>query len=323
MNIIMSKHLILTLLTCLCLSSVAQNIDETRKTAPPQTDTINIEVTQEPDLLLIDSTSMQEQDIIGVSLKNGDISDTIRFTIGQTEIIFLDNRKSGNKNNADTIEYSSKNNVVSKKRKVFEGHLSSINLGMNMLTTKGMNLSLPPESNYFDLDDGRSVEFNIMPLELDIPIVSKTLGLVAGMGITWNNYYFDNSNTILHNTQPVLTYSIDSARNWKKSKLGVVTLDLPLMLEFQFLTGHNKTWIAAGAYGSIKIASKNKLKGSNGGKVVNRKDFHIHPLQCGLLFRAGYGNFGIYADYGIISMFKRNEGPELYPLSMGITLTFD
>jgi hypothetical protein len=36
----------------------------------------------------------------------------------------------------------------------------------------------------------------------------------------------------------------------------------------------------------------------------------------------GYGNFGIYADYHMKPLFKENEGPELYPFSVGVSLNF-
>jgi hypothetical protein len=38
------------------------------------------------------------------------------------------------------------------------------------------------------------------------------------------------------------------------------------------------------------------------------------------MVRIGYGNLDLYASYALTSMFQKNEGPQLYPFSVGITI---
>jgi len=38
------------------------------------------------------------------------------------------------------------------------------------------------------------------------------------------------------------------------------------------------------------------------------------------MIRFGWGWFNFYATYAVTEMFKKNEGPELYPFSVGVTV---
>jgi hypothetical protein len=36
----------------------------------------------------------------------------------------------------------------------------------------------------------------------------------------------------------------------------------------------------------------------------------------------GYKKIGVYANYALNSMFLKDQGPELYPLTMGVSFLF-
>jgi hypothetical protein len=262
-----------------------------------------------------------------ITINQSDGQDTTRFRLGKTEIIVLEDKEKRNRrhdwNENDEKEFRNDFGKRTWKRPRFEGHFHSINAGVNLFSTKDLSISLPDTAKFLELDEGKSFEFGLNPFQFNIPIIPRALGIVSGVGLTWNNYRFDNPGTILDNSQPTIAYTIDTVSKWSKSKLSVWTVFVPLMLEGQVRLGHDQFWIAGGAYGTLKLGSKTKLKDDAKRKIRESKDYHINPLQYGLTARVGYGNLGVYANYSLSTFFKKNEGPELYPVSVGLTLTFN
>ena len=81
--------------------------------------------------------------------------------------------------------------------------------------------------------------------------------------------------------------------------------------------------LAAGALFSYRLGSKTKQKYSEDGKdykVKNRNDFNMNPFRASLAARVGYGQFTLFANYSITEMFEDNDGPEIYPFTVGISL---
>ena len=76
---------------------------------------------------------------------------------------------------------SGKSLVVREKSR-FEGHLSSLNFGVNLFSTKSLSLTLPDEASFLELDEGRSFEFGINAFQINMPLVSRHLGFVTGIG---------------------------------------------------------------------------------------------------------------------------------------------
>ncbi len=259
-----------------------------------------------------------------ITIQGGEGQDTTRFRLGKTEIIVLeDNNKMEQRHDWDSDSDFNDKPGKSWKHPRFEGHFNSINVGVNLFATKYLSISLPDTAKFLELDEGKSFEFGLNPFQFNIPIVPRALGVVSGVGLTWNNYRFDNPGTILDNSQPTIAYSIDSLSKWSKSKLSVWTVFVPLLLEGQVRIEHDRFWIAGGAYGTMKLGSRTKLKDDEKRKIRESKDYHINPLQYGLTARIGYGNLGVYANYSLSTFFKTGKGPELYPVSVGLSLTFN
>ena len=84
----------------------------------------------------------------------------------------------------------------------------------------------------------------------------------------------------------------------------------------------NGAVLTVGGYAGVKIGSNTKLKTNEGDKMKTRKDFHMNTLRYGLRAQVGFENFGVYCNYSLQSLFKKDEGPELYPISLGVTLAF-
>lgn len=209
-----------------------------------------------------------------------------------------------------------------KKSDRFDPHWASVSIGWNNYMAANQALSLPEELRYMDLNTNTSLEFNLNMAELGINLVKDHIGLVTGVGLRWNNYKFANTSVRLSKGVNELEHVFDSTTNTDKSKLMVTYLTVPLMIEFQARVNHRPLYLAAGVEGALKLGAKTKWKTESGSKTKERSDFYINPFTYVLAARLGYDEFGLYGTYSLQSLFKENEGPELYPFTLGISFNF-
>ena len=110
--------------------------------------------------------------------------------------------------------------------------------------------------------------------------------------------------------------------SYAKTKLNTTYLTVPLLLEFQF-GPDKKGFISAGVIGDLKLCSNTKLRYYvDGAKQRERSkdDFNLSPLRYHLTARVGYRFIKLFANYSMVSLFKNNAGPEVYPVTVGLTL---
>jgi len=250
--------------------------------------------------------------------------DTSYLKVNGKEIIIIEDRDAFDTKfeEWDNDKDFSKMNVDISWNKRFDGHYGGIELGVNNYLNSDMEMKVPEDGQFMELDDSKSLEFNWNIADVALPIVKNRFGLVTGLGLSWNNYKFDNKQLVLKNDGDELYAEYDSVKTYSKNKLTSVFLNVPLMLEFQQPVGSKELWIAVGGYGGVKIGSHTKLKTNDGDKTKVRKDFHLNTLRYGLRAQVGFDSFGLYCNYSLQSLFKKDEGPELYPISLGVSLAF-
>ncbi|MDA3866673.1 MAG: outer membrane beta-barrel protein [Salinivirgaceae bacterium] len=254
------------------------------------------------------------------------LKDTSYLKVNGKEIIIIQNKDANSFCSEDYFDHDNKIhksvNVDFSWKKGFDGHYAGLEFGINNYLNSDMEMSVPKDGSYMELDDSKSIEFNLNLVDVSLPIVKDRFGLVTGMGFSWNNYKFDNKQLVLQNSGDSLFASEDTVTNYSMNKLTTAFLTVPLMFEFQQPIGNKDLWIAVGAYGGVKIGSHTKLKTNDGQKSKARKDYHLNTLRYGLRAQVGFDNFGVYCNYSLQSLFKKDEGPELYPLSLGVSLAF-
>ena len=54
--------------------------------------------------------------------------------------------------------------------------------------------------------------------------------------------------------------------------------------------------------------------------VKNHNSFYLQPFKFDATVRFGYGIINLFATYSLNTMFQSGRGPELYPVTAGITL---
>jgi hypothetical protein len=251
-----------------------------------------------------------DEDTVTVMLDNKKIvvitDDTVRVNLGQRDYVISD----------DGIKVKKHD-----KKPKFNGHWAGFDLGVNGLMNADRELNYPEGYPYLDLNYNKSVGVNINCFEQNINLVNQKLGLVTGLGFTWNNYRFDKNVILTEDGKLDGYYDLDPAKSYEKSKLMVASVRVPLILEFQTNSKMkaNSFHIGAGVVGSARTWSHTKIK-YNGSKVKDKGDFYINPFRADAIATLGWGVINLYGTYAITEMFRSGKGPEVYPFEVGITL---
>ena len=153
----------------------------------------------------------------------------------------------------------------------------------------------------------------------NIPFGDGPVSFAIGAGITCHNLY---SNTIIENIKAdTITFTpIPDSIHYKKSKLGLTYLDFPLELRFK---AKNKFNMAIGVKLGYLIDSKTKYKGNNlnGDEIIqkNKTVANVDKFRFGPTIRVGYDWFQVWGFFSVTKIFDKGFGPDLYPISAGIT----
>ena len=248
-------------------------------------------------------------------------SDSVRIIIGEKTISVeqYDDRTQ--------ISFA-KRDVRNKKEKRFRGHLGGIGFGFNGFLTDLWGASLEPGDEYFDINTAKSMTWNFSLRDVNVKI-ARNIGFVSTLGLTFNNYRFDNNNSITKDALGVVAPLYPpQGINYRKSAFKSGYLNIPVVLELQLPVNgsHSKrAYISGGVIGSAKLWSKTKVVWNDGGKHKRKAkdDFSMNVLRWGATARVGYGSFQIYGNAYFTPMFEKGKGPELYPFETGIAFTFN
>lgn len=238
---------------------------------------------------------------------NASKNDTTRLKLGEYKVTIIDENDKAEKDDDGKVDNT---------------HWSGLDLGFSGYLNSNHGTSIPGEYNFLDLQHVKSFHVGLNFWERDFRLVSDYVKLVTGLGLEWNSYNFEN-NTILHTTSPI-TGTIDTIRDFAKSKLKTSYIQIPLLLQFNTSRDADKSFhLAAGVIGGYNFLTHQKMKFESEGAEVKmkvRNDFDVNPFKAAATVRVGYGDFNIYATYNLIPLFKSSAGPELYPYSIGITV---
>jgi hypothetical protein len=211
----------------------------------------------------------------------------------------------------------------------FKGSWSGFSMGLSNFVDKDFSLSRNAGDEFMDLNTGKSWNMNVNFAQYSMNLIGEKFGLVTGLGLEWNFYRFDNDNSILENTTTGIIEEriLDADWNVEKSKLSTTYATLPLLLEFHSSShNHNGFVISAGVIGGLKLGSNTKVVYKENGdknKDKTKDDFNLAPFRYGVHARIGVGDWMVYGTYYFTSIFESDKGPELYPISVGIALSFE
>ncbi|HOW24326.1 MAG TPA: DUF2807 domain-containing protein [Bacteroidales bacterium] len=236
--------------------------------------------------------------------------DTVRIKLGNKELIVDED-----------------GHVEFHKLKVhkFNGHWGGFHLGINGYVDPDFSTQVPPAYDFLDLKYEQSIDVHINAYEQNFNLVRNHLGLITGIGFTFNSYRYGKDLHFVSDTTTIWAFHGEDVypdRNYEKSKLKVVYLNIPLLLEYQ-TNSHMKTnsfHITAGVMGGVRLGTKSKVVWDDDSKEKDWDDFHMNPFRWDAFAGIGWGVINLYATYSLNPLFQKDEGPELYPFSIGLVL---
>ncbi|GAL83866.1 hypothetical protein MYP_1094 [Sporocytophaga myxococcoides] len=157
--------------------------------------------------------------------------------------------------------------------------------------------------------------------------IVKKLYFTPGISLAFDNYSFSAKNTNLFMSQDSLVVfaDMDPEKTYKKSKLSLTYLDVPLELRFQ----SKRYWpravkVAVGFKAGVLLKSMTKVKFKENDETVKEKeirDFNVNRFRYGLTARIGIGGMSLYGYYSLNKLFNDNKGPDATPFLVGLTFS--
>ena len=222
----------------------------------------------------------------------------------------------------DSNAYSSK---AKKKRSNVSTKYFDFDLGFNNYTDntnygsvvannilKATSNRAAPNQSSFDLNTGKSINFNLWIFNQKVNIIQHKLNFKYGLGIEIFNFRY-NSNLTFNKTNP--TTIITDSINFNKNKLTVKYLTIPLMLTLNPSGKKSGFSISAGASISYRYGAHTKQKSDERGKQKQRDDYDLNPLKLALVGDIGYKWLRLYTSVALTPLHQR--GLELTPYTVG------
>lgn len=242
------------------------------------------------------------------------VTDTTKFRFGDKKVMIF---------NEDFPKGPGCQNNGRKKDKV-NPQWAGLELGFSSLMTNDFGFALPTGYEYFEPTAGRSFNVGLNIFEIGIPIVKKHMTLVTGAGFEFSNFYFNNNYTMLSDTN-VLAATEVPGTEFKTNKLMVSYFRIPLLLQFDSKKDKKGSTFhfSLGAIGAVRMSSHTKQLweiDETKYRMVTKDDFNLSPFKADATVRIGYGYLNLFVNYSLNSMFKKGAGPQVFPVSAGITL---
>jgi exonuclease VII small subunit len=212
---------------------------------------------------------------------------------------------------------------INKKR--FNTHWAGFEVGLFNFMNSNQAIASDNDADFLRLKPERSMSYSLNVLEFNIPISKYSFGIGTGAGLEWNSMSLAENINLVEDIEGVIQaeYITDPEIEMKKNKFNAAYVKVPVIFELQLPIGHRKIFVGAGVTGSMRAWSKQKQTYFiDGRKFKDKKsdDFQLSPFRYGLTARLGYGSFGVFVNYEMVSLFKENKGPELYPVMIGLHL---
>lgn len=209
-----------------------------------------------------------------------------------------------------------------KRSLLYDGHWNGFDAGINLMLGPGSAANFEGQYAFLEQRPMKSWVFNFNLADVGIAFSrNHVAGLYTGIGLGWNNYSLNNPVRLYKGQNGIEGEWIDESVEGrvKKSKLGVLYIQAPLMLE---INPSHDFFIAAGVTGGFRIDAWTKVKFRDGFKEKHHGDYYVYPLKLDATLRAGGDDMGFFASFDLLPLFDGRTSPDCHTLSFGFSLLF-
>lgn len=193
----------------------------------------------------------------------------------------------------------------------------------------GGSLSVADEFDFLELDfsNKRISNVNINLIEKGIKLFGGELNLVTGFGIETNSYSYKGQINILTDQEKITAIGDTNIFRFKNT-LTSTYLNVPFLIGMPLkLRSKPKPFlVSVGAVVGYRFQTVYRQRyWTDATGEVNKKifsDFNMNPLKASLRASFGYGNWSFYTTTSLSPLFKKDQGPWLYPYTLGVQLNF-
>ncbi len=250
-------------------------------------------------------------------------NDTTRFRIGKLEFIVVGSDTMTVDKDAEGYDADDDDDESNDDLTYWSGFEVGINSPVNG------NFQNDFSAKHLQYDPSQSFVFNFNFLEQRIRIVKDYVGLVTGIGFTNSRYGFKDNQVRLGANGDSTFAIIDSSivNGFNKNQLRVNTFNIPILLQFNTSKNEDKNFhVALGVIGGVRIGSNVKYKydfpGGGSSKNKEKGRYNLNAFSATGTVRMGYNDFGLFANYNLLTLFEEGKSEAAYPLSFGLSFHF-
>lgn len=187
---------------------------------------------------------------------------------------------------------------------------SNVELGFSMLTSPAYKGYDPAVGDFMELRTGKSTHFGFRFVNLSVALNrERNLFLRTGLHLMCDNYTFAGDHTLQRIDGRIVPVAFDEP--YRKSKLLVATIGLPVQLSY---SPAPRFYVSALAYADVVFNSHTKYK-----RPIDKARLSgVAAFQPGVGLSLSYRGIGIYAKYGLTTLFRDGVGPKTHPVSVGL-----
>jgi len=143
------------------------------------------------------------------------------------------------------------------------------------------------------------------------------------------SYYTFYSNVILRKDteKDMMTFFIlPEGFEYKRSRLNYTNVNIPFEIRYRHKSGFKiNAGIRLGIVADMRLAYKGDNLYEDGGLKMNYIDKAVfsdyQKFSFEVTLKTGWKWFGVHAAYHVNKLFVGDKGPQIYPVSVGITLS--
>lgn len=205
----------------------------------------------------------------------------------------------------------------------FSGHWAGFDFGLNSLLNTDYS---DYNTEFMDISVFQSYSFhlNIFQYSWGLQRNRNNLGLVTGIGFQMQDYRLNDTITLGKDANGVIQPKAFYLGDHQKSKLTIYSVLVPVLAEYQIPINNyrNRLYFSGGMFAGYRIGSYTKIKyrTDHSEKLVITGNYSLNNFRYGIMARMGYRWFNVYAMYELSGLYEEELGPEMHPLTFGITL---